>query len=90
MLQLYPIPAVFELQTILRQVHCMTQMTLNTKRSKVPHIHVATTTESQMSPCFVSILRQVQSPTAITAITPKITWNSKTPNELHIHVRTTP
>ena len=49
MLQLYPIPAVFELQTILRHVHCMTQMTLNTKRSKVPHIHVTTTTVSNVT-----------------------------------------
>ncbi len=39
----------FQIKAILRQVH---QMTLNTKRSKVPHIHVATAPDSK----FYSVL----------------------------------
>ncbi len=70
-------PAIFELQAILRQVHSVTaKMTLNTKRSKVPH-YVTTKSDSQISVSFVlrlvahqiqTILRQVPQ------MTPKWHW----------------
>ncbi len=55
-------------------------MTLNTKRSNVAYIHVTTTPESQISPCFSvrtvafelqAILRQVH------WMTPKLPWTLK-------------
>ncbi len=40
-------PAIVELKAILAQVHCMTQMTLNTKRSKVRYIFVNNDTDHE-------------------------------------------
>ncbi len=51
-------------------------ITLNAKRSKIPHIHVTTTPESQISPCFalrVAILE-------LQAIFRQVHW--MTPNDL--------
>ncbi len=87
--------AIFELQDIFGhvQVHQMTpKTTLNTKSSQVPHIHITTTHDSQMSiyfalPPAISSYRPFETSSLND---PKMTSNTKRSKGPHIYVTNTP